>query len=384
VFGELGFSLFLVGRSGVFKGTLAALCQQHFGSAMNAARLPAGFSSTAYALEEQAFSGKDALLVVADYAPNGPGDRAMDSIAEKLFRAAGNQQGRSRMNKDGRPSEAHAPRALVLATGEQVPRGQSIRARLLIIEVAPGEVERTTLTACQKAAQQGQFSAAMGAFLMWVAGRYDALQQRLCARVEEIRGQSYRGAVHARLPSAAAALEASFEIFLEFAVEIGALGNAEREELAQRSVRALHELVIRQADYQHARDPASHFLNLLGSGLSSGQAHVSNRQGKAPEQPAAWGWRRKPPGRAWVPQGTGIGWIVGSDLFLEPTASYEVAQELAGCERLSVGEHALRRRLQERQLLASIDAGRQMLLVRRTLEGRPRQVLHVKASNVVA
>jgi hypothetical protein len=33
--------------------------------------------------------------------------------------------------------------------------------------------------------------------------------------------------------------------------------------------------------------------------------------------------------------------------------------------------------------LASVDVGREMLLVRRTLEGVPREVLHLKASDLV-
>jgi hypothetical protein len=383
-FGDAGFSFFLVGRSGTFKTSLAALCQQHFGAAMNAVRLPAGFSSTAYALQELAFFAKDALLVIDDFAPTGLGDRTLENIAEKLFRAAGNQQGRSRMNKDGRPSGAHAPRALVLATGEEVPQGQSIRARLMIIEVGPEEVERTTLTECQKFGQHGRFSAAMGAFLVWMAGQYDGLQQRLCSRAEEIRGQFNKGAVHARLPSAAATLQAGFEIFLEFAVEIGAMGNTEREELAQRSVRALNESITRHATYQQTSDPASRFMNLLRTALFCGQAHVSDRRGKAPEEPGAWGWRRKPPGRAWVPRGTRIGWIAGLDLFLDAPASYEVAQRVAGSERLTVSEQTLRHRMRELGLLTSTDSGRQMLLVRRTLEGRPRQVLHIKTSDLAA
>ncbi|HEY1754176.1 MAG TPA: hypothetical protein VGG72_02185 [Bryobacteraceae bacterium] len=350
---------------------------------MNASRLPAGFSSTAYALQELAFFAKDALLVIDDFAPSRTEDRALESIAEKLFRAAGNQQGRSRMNQDGRPSGAHAPRALVLATGEEVPQGQSIRARLLIIDVGAEEVERTTLTECQKAAQQGHFSASMGAFLVWIAGKYENLQQRLCARVEGTRGQFYGRAVHARLPSAAAALQAGFEIFLEFAVEIGAIENPEREELAQRCVRALNEVIARQANYQQANDPALRFISLLRTALASGRAHVSDRLGKAPEEPALWGWRRKPRGRAWVPQGVRIGWLAGSDVFLESAASYQVAQQVAGSEPFTVSEQTLRHRLHERRLLASVDAGRHMLLVRRTLDGQPRQVLHLNTSDLL-
>jgi hypothetical protein len=74
--------------------------------------------------------------------------------------------------------------------------------------------------------------------------------------------------------------------------------------------------------------------------------------------------------------------LTRSDLFLEPAASYRVAQALAGTERLPVSEQSLRRSLRERDLLVSIDAGRQMVLVRRTLEGSPRQVLHLKASDL--
>lgn len=55
-FGGVDFSLFLTGRTGTFKTALAALCQQHFGAAMDASCLPANFASTANALEELAFS----------------------------------------------------------------------------------------------------------------------------------------------------------------------------------------------------------------------------------------------------------------------------------------------------------------------------------------
>jgi hypothetical protein len=67
----------------------------------------------------------------------------------------------------------------------------------------------------------------------------------------------------------------------------------------------------------------------------------------------AWGWQRKPSGRKWVGQGARIGWVAGTDLFLEPEASYQAAQELAGAERLP-GEQTLRHGVRERGLLASM------------------------------
>jgi len=58
-----------------------------------------------------------------------------------------------------------------LGTGEAGPPGQSIRARLLIVEVSPGEVDRTVLSMCQRAGQEGLPAAAMGAFVVWPADR---------------------------------------------------------------------------------------------------------------------------------------------------------------------------------------------------------------------
>jgi hypothetical protein len=220
----------------------------------------------------------------------------------------------------------------------------------------------------------------MGAFLAWIAAQYEPLQQRLRARAEEIRNRRRGDAVHARLPAAMGELQAGFEIFLEFAVEVGAISKTERDELAQRGLRALEEVLARQAKFHRASEPASYFLTLLQASIRSGHAHIADRRGKAPENAQAWGWRQKSPGRAWVPQGLRIGWIAGSDLFLEPAASYEIAQSEAGKERLAVTEQALRHRLHEQRLLASVDAGRKMLLVRRIIDGHPRQVLHLSAN----
>jgi len=129
--------------------------------------------------------------------------------------------------------------------------------------------------------------------------------------------------------------------------------------------------------------PSVRFLSLLQTALASGRDHVANRRGRVPDYPEHWGWQRKPTGTAWAPQGTRIGWLATTELFLEPAASYELAQQIAGAEGLPVGAQTLRHRLREHGLLASLDTGRQMLLVRRTLEGAQRQVLHLKASNLL-
>ena len=68
---------------------------------------------------------------------------------------------------------------------------------------------------------------------------------------------------------------------------------------------------------------------------------------------------------------------------LEPAASYQVAQALAAAERLPVSQQSLRNSLRE-CFLVSIDAGRQMVMVRRTLEGSPRQAWSDEKNSLLA
>jgi hypothetical protein len=383
-FGKADFSMFLVGKTGVFKSALAALAQQHFGTAMDAAHLPGNFASTANAVETLAFHAKDALLVVDDFAPVGPhSDQGLESVAERLFRAAGNQQGRSRMIGNGGLPQAHPPRALLLATGEEVPQGKSIRARLLIIEVVAGDVDLGKLGECQRAAEDGHLASSMGALLGWIAGRHDELQQRLHTRSLEIRSQGRGRAVHARLPGALAELQSGFELWLEFALETGVISTAGRMELEQRCQGAFQELAALQACYHQASDPGMRFVNLLKAALACSRAHVADRRGNAPESPESWGWRRNKTGQGWIPQGRRIGWLRGSDLFLDSIVSYQIAQAVAGSERLTLGQQALHHKLQESGRLVSVDTGRQMVQVRRTLDGIPRQVLHVQTDQLI-
>jgi hypothetical protein len=120
----------------------------------------------------------------------------------------------------------------------------------------------------------------------------------------------------------------------------------------------------------------------LRAALACGHAHVADRRGAMPESPITWGWRREPTGQVWLPQGSRIGWLKRNDLFLDPATSYQIAQGIAGPERLSVSQHTLQQRLREGGLLARVDGGRQMVRVRRTLEGYPRQVLHLRATDL--
>jgi hypothetical protein len=157
VLGNVDFASFMVGPTGVFKSELSALGQQHFGPELDARHFPGSWSSTANALEATAFAVKDAIMVVDDFAPGGSTAdvQRFHRDADRLLRAQGNHSGRQRMRADGGLRPTKPPRGLIVSTGEDLPRGQSIRARLMVNEIGPGDVDTHQLSKCQSDARNG-------------------------------------------------------------------------------------------------------------------------------------------------------------------------------------------------------------------------------------
>jgi hypothetical protein len=209
----------------------------------------------------------------------------------------------------------------------------------------------------------------MGAFVCRLAARYEELMAKLNRRVSELRLQAANSTGHARTPEIIANLQAGFELYLDFSQECQAIDNAQREQLAGRCWQALLESAAAQSKHQAATEPTERFLNLLRGALSSGRTHLASRQGTAPGwSPESCGWRRDNYGN-WSPHGDCVGWIDGEDIYVEPTAAFRAVQTAGrdSGEVLSVSESTLKRRLRDKGLLASTDAKRQTLTVRRTI-----------------
>src|SRR5262249_15380984 len=113
-----------------------------------------------------AFDAKDALLVIDDFAPCGGllDAQRTHREADRLLRAQGNSSGRQRMRSDGSLRDPRPPRGLILSTGEDIPRGKSLRARSVTVEVEPGALSWGKLTACQRAGKEGVYAKCLSAF----------------------------------------------------------------------------------------------------------------------------------------------------------------------------------------------------------------------------
>jgi hypothetical protein len=384
-FGDCDFSVHLSGETGAFKSELAALEQRHFGAGMDRLHLPGAWSSTANSLEALTFYAKDALMVIDDFAPQGS---AADisryyAAAERVFRAAGNRSGRGRLDSSAKLREPKPPRGLILSTGEEIPRGHSIRARLLLLELPKGAISPCKLQECQRDAGSGLYTVAMSAFIQWIAGRYEERKAALAVRAAELR-HNLRDPAHARTADMIATLQAGAEAFLEFAQDCGAVDGAEQEHLAGRIWEALQMSAAAQAKHHVAAEPTARFLDLVRAAITSGRAHFQTTDAGRPERSAeSCGWRFD--NQLWKSQGDCIGWVDGDNIYVEPASAYRVVQVMARDmnEPFATSPQVLKKRLHENGLLASIDAKRETLTVRRTIAGASTSVLHFSRSTLL-
>src|SRR5262249_54012360 len=109
--------------------------------------------------------------------------------AEIVLRGQANSSGRARCNPDGSVRPERPPRGVIISTGEDIPRGQSLVARMLATEVKQGDVDWTQLTLSQKKRREGVFAEATSAFLQWLAtdNRIEELQKKAADKIHELR-----------------------------------------------------------------------------------------------------------------------------------------------------------------------------------------------------
>jgi hypothetical protein len=390
--GDCDFAPFLVGGTGRYKSGLLSLPQQHFGPGMSWKKLPASWGDTANSLLELAFVAKDTLLAVDDFVPSrNPGQFQK---AEFVFRAQANGSGRGRMARELSLIAPRPPRGTIFGSGEELPPGDSSLARLFSLEVGCGDVCFARLKECDRDAGRGLYAQSMAGYIRWLAPQLDEVKGRLKRERDDLYDQASVIGGHARTPGIVADLALGLRYLLDFALWCGAITWAERAELERRGWEAFLEAAASHSRPLDESDPVHRFFRLINAVIGSGRGHLAARDGGAPLDPEAWGWRRsreairstgaarsRPP--TYEPQGHKLGWVEGDDVYLEPLAAHAAAQELAqsGQQSPLVSCDRLQRLLKDKDKLASTEKNK--TTQRRKLEGVNRPVLHLKRETLL-
>lgn len=370
--GAADFAVHIAGRTGAFKSEAVSLFQSLFGEEMDARHLPGSWSSTANALEQQAYLTKNALFVIDDYVPYGTAwqVRALNKTADQLFRGQGNQAGRARLTETSSLQQTYYPRGIILSTGEDIPEGHSLRARAMILELVPGDISPDRLSRCQE--RRSMYPAAMSAWIQKIAkaGQSGFLGE-LKKQAAVIRDEN-REIGHTRTPSIVGDLLATAEVF-------ATMFPKQRQAAIVKAARTrVLAIAAKQEEYLTVSDPTTAYIETIRSLLGSHIAHMRTKTGGIPRNAEELGWTKEDRGGeipSYKAHGTKIGWVdwEAQEVYIDPNTTTLVKRHSGG--RLAMSSNTLFKRLKEQGLLGRADETRQRNTCRVTCENATRQVL---------
>ncbi len=284
---EPKFVLFLVGRTGCRKSTLAALFLSFFGN-FTGANLPLSFQDTANSIVSNTFALKDVLTCIDDYHPAGrKAEAAMNDTAQKILRAYGDRTARARLRSDSTPMEARPPQGNAIITGEfPSDVGESGTARYFALEMQGSEVDLEQLSVFQQLAERGSFQRCMYGYIEWLKNTYlsdEDSEKRFIADLKETF-ERYRNAFyahttacHGRVAESVAWLRIGMEYFLSFLQAQDILEPKECEEHDHKFQQLLYDMAKCQTESIRQDKPAHKFILKLNALLESEQCYVLNK-----------------------------------------------------------------------------------------------------------
>lgn len=379
-------SIHLAGASGSLKSEIAAQAQSFYGKNFNRLNLPANWASTGNALEKFCYLAKNCLVVIDDFCPTGAASDVarLHKEADRIFRSQGNHGGRARMSADGSSRPVYYPRCFIVSTGEDVPHGFSLVARLLVVEMNKGDVDLKNMTRFQALAAEGIPNLAMSSYILWIVRNMKRLKEILPVFRTKIREEISLQGAHSRLPTTISTLSAGLYTFLLFAKEIGALDSTQEKALWDRGLLALKGVAEKQSTHLRVEDPAHKFVALMRAAFTSHRAHIADSKsgGKPTSNAERWGWKFT--FNEYADQGEKIGWLDGNELILEPELAYGMAQRMAREQNdaIAISKNILWKRLIERKIAIRCEK-EQKNLPKRTVEGTRARFLVIPNCNAI-
>lgn len=382
IFGPVDFAVHVTGRSGTFKSELASLFQSHFGPEMDARHLPGSWSSTPNALEAQAYYAGNAVYCIDDFVPTGTSwqIRAYQTGADKLIRGQGNQAGRARLTDTSGMQTTYYPRGIIMSTGEDTPEGHSVRARMMISEMTPGDIDIRGLTTAQKKRP------------LYVLCMADMIE-KLCREEIPLEKRSHRirdeniKIGHTRTPSMIGRLIATGEVVLELAATSGYIDAKMAADLKKEMSEAIIENAKDQCKYLESADPVEIFLQGFRQALAAGHCHVRTLSGGIPMHCVTLGWTSEKSSssiESFKSHGPCVGWIdwEEDEIFIDADNGFAIVKKVVGPE-MSLTKQTVWKRMKDAGLLCRTDDTRQRNTIRVQCEGHQRTVVVMAATTTL-
>ncbi|MEA5457317.1 CHC2 zinc finger domain-containing protein [Sinomonas sp. JGH33] len=293
-------------------------------------------------------------VLVDDFAPDGDPKRAQRKLGDVArinyngtLRAAGNVRGT--INND-RPL-----RAGVITTGE-LGADDSAETRLLTVPLGPGDIvdAQHILPRLETSAARQARSLIGSSLIQHLATTMDdeLAERTLWQNNPDLPGNPYQYWVEAvktlphdesllgRFSDAGQWCSHGLRLLLRMLVSRGALAAEEARDVLRFADEAIYEALSLQNDV--AGDSAHRLVSYLRDAMASGEAHLSGVDGDEPADPMRAGWASRGQGmdgyRMWNPQGTRIGAVDDTTVYLIPSVVMGVANTMASRADATFGE----------------------------------------------
>lgn len=331
------FTLYLQGLSGTFKSTLAILANSHFGNFKTIQGL-SNFSDTPGVLEKRAFILKDVPMIVDDYHPanNRRNAEAMESTAQKLIRSYSNRTARGRLNTDLSEKGHYEPRGLCIMTAEELPVLESTLARLAIVTVDDGAINRAKLSALQEKSDLLRY--AMAAYIRWLKKNMEEIVSDFPGLFQDFRAAAATESVHKKLPEQVAFLAYGLHIATRFFRDCGIINDDESVTINDEGWQTFIHLSERQQQRITDENPVDKFFDIL-------QTLIIQHNAKLEPLP--------PHNAETIGAGDRLGFFDESCLYLIPVAAWHAVLTFISKEggHFSLGKHAFLSMLRSKGIL---------------------------------
>lgn len=268
-----------------------------------------------------------------------------------------------------------------MSTGEDIPEGHSIRARMMIVELSPGDVTATKLTAAQAA--RPSYSIAMADWIQWLA--QSNAKDMLTGMANDVRDR-HIGVGHSRTPPIVGDLLATAALMCQWCRDRRYFPDETMTDVYNKAEEAILMAANEQHEYLQSADPVTALCETLRHLLNSGTAHVRTRNGGVPRDAADYGWTEQQGLNEVVTykaNGPKLGWIDrdANELLLDPNVLPVLKKHSGG--KLAMTSQTLLKRLKDANLLTRTDAARGRNTIRMQLEGHTHNVLCLCLSEVM-
>ncbi len=269
------FSGYILGGSGSLKSSLAVIMLAHLGTFRNVQQL-SNFTDSANNAEKYAFWLKDTLMVLDDYHPSTDKKEAkkMEELAQRTIRAYSNRTGRGRLNHDTSDKGRFHPQGMLLITGEELVSLESTLARIMIVEINKGEVNKEKLSVIQEKASL--LPHAMSSYILWIQKNMKDITSFFDKRFITLRKTTSIEGSHGKLNEQVAYLQATLETVLNWLKTANAINDEQAEDMSDKGWKIFKKLRDQQSLRLQEESPVKRFLEILSALINQEKVKLSH------------------------------------------------------------------------------------------------------------